>query len=312
MSGSGKQRERIIFFGTSEICLPFLETLVIEFDLALIITQPDRRGGRKNQLIKPAVKTFAASNKIDYIQPETLDDSVRQKIANISPLIGIVIAYGQLIPKSIFQIPEWNCINVHFSKLPAYRGAAPVQRAIEAGDRQSAISIFEISRRMDAGKIWHIEPFEMEPDDRTPDVWQKMASAGAPVLIQTIRNIIEGRIEKIRQNHDEASFAAPIKKAEGKLDWNREARQIFNKYRAFFPWPGIFFRMAGKQFKVLELEPTELRHDKAVGQVLTLDRDGLYVSCGNHSVLKITLIQPEGKKAMTPYAYSVGNKIILE
>jgi len=300
---------KIIFYGTSAICIPFLKNLIKNFKIELIITQPDKKGGRKNKTIIPPVKLFAIENKIDYIQPEKLDKNVEEIISRLSPDIAIVIAYGQLIPKNIYQIPKFNTINVHFSLLPKYRGAAPVQRAIENGETKTGISIFSISKKMDAGQIWYKESFIIEPDDTTQILWDKLSNFATPILTSTILNIFNGIIIKEKQNHLEATYAPPIEKSEGEINWNMSANTIYNKLRAFFPWPGIFFRMNNKKFRITEAKVALIKHSLDIGKIVKLDKSGLYIACANKSVLKIKTFQPEGKKPMTPHSYSVGNEI---
>jgi len=302
---------RVVFFGTADICIPFLNELCKHFSLDLIVTQPDRRGGRKNKLIISPVKEFAIENNIRYIQPEILDEKVQKTIERLNPDIAVVIAYGKFIPQSIYKIPKYNTINVHFSLLPEYRGAAPVQRAIENGDKKTGITIFEISKKMDAGKIWSIDEFVIESNDTTQSLWKKLSKSGAPILINTIKNIFSKNIDKQKQNHSDATYASPIYKAEGKINWKKSAEHIYNKFRAFHPWPGIFFKMNNKTVKLKDIEISEMEHKEKEGQIFKLDKSGLYITCGNNTVLRIISFQPEGKKEMTPYNYSVGNAIEL-
>jgi len=302
---------KIIFFGTSDICTPFLDGLIKKFKIELIITQPDRRGGRKNKIISSPVKQFAIENNIKYIQPEIFDIKTVEIIKEISPDIAVVIAYGKLIPTNVYQIPSFNTINVHFSLLPEYRGAAPVQRAIENGENKTGITIFEISKRMDAGKIWRTDEFMIEKDDTTRTMWNKLSNLGTPILLQTIEDILDNKIIKKRQEHSKSTYASPINKSEGKINWAKSARQIYNQFRAFEHWPGIFFIMNNKKFKFKTIAISELNHNKSSGEIIRLDKTGLFISCGNNSVLQIISFQPEGKKSMTPHIYSIGNKIDL-
>jgi methionyl-tRNA formyltransferase len=302
---------KIVFFGTAEICIPFRNELNKHFSLELIITQPDRKGGRKNKIITSPVKEFAVQNNIRYIQPEDLNDDVKKQIARIKPAIAIVIAYGKFIPRNIYTIPKYNTINVHFSLLPEYRGAAPVQRAIANGDTKTGITIFEISKKMDAGRIWSINEFSIERKDTTESLWKKLSEYGAHILIKTIKNIFNKSIDKQRQNHANATYASPIYKSEGEIDWADNAKHIYNKFRAFYPWPGIFFKMNNRIIKLKDVEISKLIHEEKTGQILKLDKSGLYITCGDNTVLRIISFQPEGKKEMTPYNFSVGNKVEL-
>jgi len=232
----------LVFFGTPQICIPFLDILAKSHDLTLIVTQPDARGGRNRKIIVPAVKNFAIKQNIPFIQPIKLNDpAVKEKIAAADPIITVVVSYGKFIPKSIFQMPEHGTINVHFSLLPKYRGAAPVQRALEMGESETGITIFEIDRKMDTGDIWAQQRVSIPAHDTTASLLERLSQEGAPFLNRTINDIIDGRIEKHPQQHELATFAPPVTKGEGRIDWQLTARQIINKYRAFTPFPGLFF-----------------------------------------------------------------------
>ncbi len=268
---------RIIFFGTSDICNPFLYGLTENFTIELIITQPDRRGGRKNKIISSPVKQFAIENNISYIQPETFDIKTIEIIKKISPDIAVVIAYGKLIPTNIYQIPSFNTINVHFSLLPEYRGAAPVQRAIENGENKTGITIFEISKKMDAGKIWSSDECMIGKDDTTQTMWNKLSNLGTPILLKTIKDILDNKIIKRRQEHSKSTYANPINKLEGKINWEKSARQIYNQFRAFEQWPGVFFIMNKKKFKFKTIEISELKLKKNSGEIIKLDKKGLFI-----------------------------------
>ena len=306
------KKDNLIFLGTAEICLPFLELLKEHFNISLIITQPDTMGGRnRKQKIIPASKTFALANNIEVIQPETLnDDTLVEKIKPIEPFIGIVIAYGKLIPGSLFMIPQYGTVNVHFSLLPYYRGAVPVQRALENGDTKTGITIFEIAKKMDAGDIWAQKEIDILPADTTGALWERMSQEGAPFLIDTINKIIDKKIHKYPQDHEKGTEAPMVRKEEGIIDWkNLTAQQIYNKFRAFTPWPGICFCSKGKTFKMTKVRVSALTHDKQPGDILSWDKQGLKVGCSQGTVLEVLELQPPGKKTMTPYCYCMGNEL---
>lgn len=305
-----KHKPAILFFGTSAICLPFLEGLLQEYTLPLIITQPDSVGGRNRQAIVPAVKSFALEHHIPFLQPQSLkEESIATAIATIQPQLAVVIAYGQLIPKAIFKLPPCGTVNVHFSILPAYRGAAPVQRALENGDRQSGITIFEIASRLDAGPIWAQKEIDILPEDTTPSLWERLSTIGAPFLNETIHGILAGQLQKIPQDHCRATLAPPILKEEGTVQWNLTAQQLVNKYRAFTPWPGLNCEIKCKWFKLTHVKVSPLTHHQQPGDVLSMDKNALNVCCGQGTVLEILEFQPMGKKAMSPYCYCRGNQL---
>ncbi len=304
-------KSKVIFFGTPGICIPFLELLVQHFNIPLIITQPDSVGGRNlKSVIIPAAKTFAMEHGIETLQPEILsDDSLVEKISRLEPFIGVAISYGKMIPGRIFRLPVLGCVNVHFSLLPYYRGAAPVQRAIENGECRTGITIFDIVRKMDAGDTWAQKEIDTLPDDTTETLWKRMSREGAPFLIDTLMNIKEGKISRLPQDHEKATYAPTVRKEEGAVDWNLTAGKIFNKLRAFTPWPGIYFCCQGKSFKVTEARVSPLSHQQQPGMVLSRDKQSLRVCCGNGSVLEIFQLQPPGKKPMSPYCYCMGNEL---
>ena len=302
---------KLVFFGTPEICLPFLELLHAHFTIALIVTQPDTMAGRnRKKLLVPAAKTFALEKNIEVIQPDSLkDDSLVEKLTRLEPFISVVISYGKIIPGRIFKIPKFGTINVHFSLLPYYRGAAPVQRAIADGQSKTGITIFEIVKKMDAGDIWAMKEMDIAPDDTTGTLWDRMSREGAPFLIDTIKKITSGQLQKYPQDHDRATFAPIVQKEEGSIDWNLTAPQIYNKFRAFTPWPGIFFCMKEKSFKLTKVKVSGESHEKKPGHVLTWDKISLKVCCGQGTVLEVFELQPQGKNPMAPYCYCMGNEL---
>jgi len=303
--------DNLIFFGTPDICIPFLDLLYSNFNISLIITQQDTMAGRnRKKKIIPAAKTFALEKNIEAIQPDSLkNNSLVEKLSQLNPSIGVVISYGKIIPKRIFKIPNHGTINVHFSLLPHYRGAAPVQRALENGESKTGITIFEIVKKMDAGDIWAKKEIDILPQDTTGSLWERMSRDGAPFLIDTINKIIGGEIQKSPQNHENATYAPIVRKEEGSINWNLTARQIFNKFRAFSPWPGIFFCFQGKSFKLTDVNVSNQTHNQNPGDVLSWDKKSLNVCCGDGTVLEVFELQPQGKNPMTPYCYCMGNQL---
>ncbi|MDQ1354329.1 MAG: Methionyl-tRNA formyltransferase [Acidobacteriota bacterium] len=302
---------KLVFFGTSDICIPFLEMLRDNFQLQLIVTQPDAIGGRNRKTpIIPPVKTFALENNIPMEQPEVLkDERLLDKIKALEPVLGVVIAYGKFIPASLFQIPTYRMVNVHFSLLPSYRGAAPVQRAIENGDTLTGITIFEIVKKMDAGPIWAEKQFPISPGDTTELLWKMLSLQGAGFLKETIMGILEGKLRQYPQDESKATVAPPVRKEESHVDWHLTAQQIINKARAFTPWPGVCCGVEEQRFLLRKLKLSGLSHDKEPGQVLTMDKESLKVCCGEGTVLEVLELQPPGKKPMSPFCYCLGNRL---
>ncbi len=306
----------IVYFGTSEAGIPFLQELKKDFTLKLIITQPDAVGGRCRQTICPPMKSFAELHHLPLEQPEKLNNpGLQEKIRLARPDIGVVIGYGKFLPERLYTMPEFNTVNVHFSLLPRYRGAAPVQRALEAGETRTGITIFEIDKQMDTGPLWALQEFDILPEDTSETLMERLSREGAPFLKETIHHILNGSINKQPQDHSQASYAPPLQKQEGRVDWNLTAWQIYNKYRAFTPWPGLFFLMNGKTMKIKKTSlpgangrGTIAGREKP-GKIIELNRNRLEVCCGNQTILAIEEFQPQGKKTMTPYCFSLGNPL---
>ena len=299
----------LVFFGTAAIGLPILKELNKNLALKLIVTQPDTRGGRNRQWIVPAVKQFAVENRLPFLQPPDLrEPELELAMRRIAPDIAVVVAYGQFIPRDIRSLPRCHTINVHFSLLPAYRGAAPVQRAIQNGENRSGITIFELSGRMDAGPIWAREEVAIRADDTTASYQQRLGERAAPFLRQTLERIFAGTIRATPQDESQATQAPPLKKEEGQVSWLLPARRLHDHLRAFTPWPGLFFRLGGQQVKILSALAAQGSHSGHPGDVLDLSASAMQIACGLGTVLEITSIQPEGRKAMSPWQYSLGNR----
>ena len=304
-------RGNTIFYGTAAAGLPFLEYLTRHTNLKLVVTQPDARGGRKRQILEPPVKTFAREHSIPCVQPEVLrceefEDHVREAEADLA----VVIAYGRYISRSIARIPRCGTINVHFSLLPHWRGAAPVQRALEAGETVSGVTIFEIRPRMDAGPVWSSRSLDVDPDETAPQLFDRLSAMGTDLLAETLPRILEGTRVPEPQDHEAATQAAPLRKEEGRIDWNLSARTLYNRWRGFQPWPGIFFEMSDRTVQVLECVPfTEEPTSSPPGTVLEITDTGMRVACGANDVLQLNRIQPQCKRPMTPHCFSMGNKV---
>jgi methionyl-tRNA formyltransferase len=299
----------LVFFGTAAIGLPIIKDLSKHFSLRLVVTQPDRPGGRNRQLIAPPIKQFALENRLPLLQPPDLrEPELELAMRRIAPAIAVVVAYGQFIPKEIRTLPRHQTVNVHFSLLPAYRGAAPVQRAIQNGESRSGITIFEISGRMDAGPVWAQEEVAIRPDDTTATYQQRLGERAAPFLRQTLEQIFSGAIHALPQDDSRATQAPPLEKSEGRTNWQLPAKRLYDCLRAFTPWPGLFFHLEERLVKIVAAQISHKAHQSPAGTIVSLSPQGLQVACGLGTVLEITTIQPEGKKAMSPWQFSLGNR----
>ena len=299
----------LVFYGTAAVGLPIIRDLNRNFRLRLVVTQPDGRGGRHRQLIVPPIKRFAVENRLPLLQPPDMrEPELELALRRIEPDIAVVVAYGQFIPREIRDLPRHRTVNVHFSLLPAYRGAAPVQRAIQNGESRSGITIFEINGRMDAGPVWAREEIAIRPDDTTATYQQRLGERAAPFLRQTLERIFAGTIAQTPQDDSQASQAPPLDKKEGRVNWQLPAQRLYDHLRAFTPWPGLYFHLDSHLVKILGAGVSQRVHGVRAGGILELTPQGLQVACGLGTVLAITLIQPEGKKAMSPWQYSLGHR----
>lgn len=301
---------RIVFFGSSEICLEYLENLQSHFTIPLIITTPDQRGGRARKLLCPPVKKFAGTHHIPLLQPRGLrSPDIRRQISQYRADIAVVISYGKLIPRRMIQLFPFRMLNVHYSLLPAYRGAAPVQRAILNGETRTGVTIFEINPRMDAGDIYTQKPLSISSDDTSRSVFQSLCRISQSLLIDTIQNILQNSLKPTPQDHSLATYAPRIHKEEGYIDWNEDAGSIYNRFRAFTPWPSVSCQIRNRRFKLIDIIPSDTHHDKDPGTIIHLSVEGLLVACGNRSSLLILSFQPPGKKPMPPLSYNCGNPL---
>lgn len=301
----------LIFFGTPAFCLPFLEELAGEFRLSLIITQPDRPCGRRLKLTPPAVKTYALEKSIPFRQPDKLsaEGPLADELRALKPELGVVLSYGRIIPRGLFSLPARGTVNLHFSLLPELRGAAPVQRAIEKGLTRTGLTVFAIEEQLDSGPIWKQLELEICPDETSADFMRRILPQAASFLCYSVREIISGRALSRPQDHRAASTAPRLEKEEGLVDWSLPALVLYNRWRAFYPWPGLYFSLYGRTVQLLRVKPAEKRHGLQPGTVIGLDQETMRVACGADSLLEISSLQPAGKKAMSAHAFSLGNPL---
>ena len=276
--------------GTPEFAVPALEAVAREHEVALVIAQPDRPAGRGMKLHKPPVVVRAEELGLPVAQPAKIrTDEFLDSIAALKPDAGVVIAYGRILPKRLLDIPKHGFINVHASLLPKYRGAAPIQRAIEAGETETGVTIMRVDEELDHGPMLGIETIDIGPDERLPSVAKRLAEAGGDALLRVLAQLGRGAAVDREQNHARATHAAKIEKAEGRITFDESAATIYNRFRAFDPWPGIFFESQGEAIKVTDMRPVEMRGDART--VLAID-DGVTVSTGDQAVRLLELQRP--------------------
>lgn len=303
---------KLVFFGSPPAAVHSLKKIIEKGHLvALVITQPDRPAGRGKKTTFSPVKKFSLEHNIPVYQPEKIrkDPVVLEKIKDIDPELNVVVAYGQIIPKSVIDTPKFNSINLHFSLLPKYRGASPVQWAVLNGEQKTGVTIFELNEKMDEGDILAKQEVQIFPREYAYELEGRLAEIGAEFLCQTIDKI--ERLPHEKQDHLKATYAPKIKKEQGRIDWNQDAGWVDRKVRAFTPWPSAFSYLDGKRIKILKGrdKPRKIP-DITLGEVLCVKKEGIEVGCGQGSVYLIEELQPEGKKAMSAHAFTLGEKVI--
>ncbi len=289
----------IVFAGTPEFAASVLDALLqTPHQLRLVLTQPDREAGRGRKLRPSPVKERALQAGLPVLQPQTLRDAaVQQQLRDLRADLMVVVAYGLILPPAVLQAFPLGCINVHASLLPRWRGAAPIQRAIAAGDSRSGITIMQMDRGLDTGDMLAVEDCEISPQDNAQTLHDRLAAIGASLLCATLTQLQAGNIEPRRQDDALATYADKIDKEDGRIDWRQPAAAIALQVRAFNPWPGAFCQFAGQQVKVWEAQAVTGGGKAAPGTVVAMDRDGMDVASGE-GLLRITRLQLPGGKAM--------------
>ena len=284
--------------GTPPFSVPILEMLAENYEVQAVVTQPDRPVGRKRVLTPPAVKVAAEKLNIPVLQPEKLSDSEELKrVLDLQPDLVVTAAFGQLLPKELLEAPRLGCINVHASLLPAYRGGAPIHQAVIDGAKETGITIMYMAEKLDAGDIISQRAIPIQHDDYTGKLFDDLSLVGRDLLKETMPSIIDGTNERIPQNEDEVTYAWNISREDERIDWAKGGEAIRNHIRGLHPWPTAYTTFDGERVKVWWAELEEGR-EGTPGEILEIREDGVIVASSDTTALRLTDIQPAGKRRM--------------
>ena len=288
---------KIIFAGTPDFAATHLQALISQHEVVAVYTQPDRPAGRGKKLNASPVKLLAEQNNLPIHQPQSLKDPEQQTIlANLQADIMVVVAYGLILPQVVLDAPRLGCINVHGSILPRWRGAAPIQRAVEAGDKETGVTIMQMDAGLDTGAMLTITRCPIEPSETSGSLYDKLAALGAPALLSTLDKLKAGTAVAVAQDNGQSTYAKKIDKAEALIDWSQPAIIIDQRIRAFSPFPAAYTEIEGLRVKIWAAQ-TSTQQLGTSGEIVAADDNGLLVGCGQGSLL-LTEIQLAGKSRM--------------
>jgi len=302
---------RIIFMGTPDFSVPTLEALVAsEHEVAAVVTQPDKPKGRGKEIHMSPVKECALKHNIPVYQPvRARDEAFVEEMRTLKPDAMVVIAFGQILPKSLLDLPKYGCVNIHASLLPKYRGAAPIQWAVINGDEETGITTMMMDVEMDTGDMLEKTVVKLNPDETGGSLFDRLSLLGGDLILSTLSKLEKGEITPQPQDHAQATYVKKISKSMGDIDWTMDAVSIERLVRGLNPWPSAFTRWNGKMLKIWEAKVLPNLETKApCGSVISASDEGLKIQTGN-GVLCVTSLQLEGKKRMDTAAFLRGYQV---
>ncbi len=302
---------KVVYMGTPEFAVSALKAIIENgHDVVAVVTQPDKAKGRSKALVPTPVKAVAGENNIPVYQPEKVKDEAMVTILKeLAPEVIVVAAYGQILPESILNIPAYGCINIHASLLPKYRGAAPIEWAIINGEKVTGVTTMYMEKGLDTGDMIEKAEVEIEPCDTGKTLHDKLAAAGAKLILSTLTALYEGTATRTKQNDDESCYASMLNKELGNIDFTKSAEEIERLIRGLFPWPCAYTKIMDKTVKLFEAQV--VKQDVSgfkVGEIIDVTKKSFKIVCGSDA-LAIKRLQPEGKKEMDVAAYLNGNKL---
>lgn len=302
---------RIVFMGTPDFAVPALRMLVTEgYQVVGVITQPDRRKGRKKEVNAPPVKVVAQELGLPVFQPEKLrEQSALQEILALKPDLVVTAAYGQLLPNALLETPTYHCVNIHASLLPRYRGGAPIHWAIVNGEKETGITLMYMAERLDAGDILLQSAIPITDQDDVGTLYERLSYVGAEALQKLLPTLLHGKVTAKPQDETMATYAPNVQREDEKISWSSPAREIFNHVRGFSPWPGTYTEWRSKKLKIWQTSLLSENHiEQPPGTILHVSEKGICVAT-QMGVIQIEVLQPAGKKKMTAADFIRGHQL---
>ena len=304
---------RVVFLGSGAFAVPSLAALLdAGHDVAAVVTQPDREKGRGRALAATPAKVLAEQRGVPVLQPRRIKEPAAiDELRALHPDVQVVVAYGQILPRAVIDIPRLGTVNVHSSLLPRYRGAAPIHWAVVNGERETGVTTMLIDEGLDTGPTLLARATPIGPEETAPELEARLGPLGAEVLLETLEGLERGTLQPKPQDHAHATLAPILKKEDGRIDWTRGAEEIAQRVRGLLPWPGTVTTAAGADLKILRarVEPTTTATDAPPGTVLAVDREGLVVAAGEGTRLRLLDVQPESRRPMSAAAFAAGARL---
>jgi methionyl-tRNA formyltransferase len=309
---------KIIFCGTPAFALPSLRELLAQpdFKVAGVVTQPDRPRGRGKELATSPVKDAAVAAGIAVYQPLKIrTEEAYEYFGSAAPDVVVIIAYGQIIPARLITIPRLGWINLHGSLLPKYRGAAPIHWAIASGETRTGLTTMRIDAGLDTGPTLLKYKTEIPPDETAPELYARLAEAGAPLIVETLRGLVSGTITPTAQNNSQATLAPPLKKEDSRINWSLSAQKIYNRIRGFQPWPGAFTTFRAKQCAIWgKPAPTQsavvpAQDGRETPGTINANGGEVYIACGEETALHLEFVQIEGRNKISSREFANGARL---
>lgn len=301
---------KVIFMGTPDFSVKALESIInAGHEVVAVVTQPDKKKGRGNQVQYPPVKETALQHGLDVYQPERVrNEEFVEFLRSLNADIIVVSAFGQILPKSILEMTKYGCINIHASLLPKYRGAAPIQWSIIDGEEKTGVTIQQMNEGIDTGDILEAEEVKIDVKETGGSLFDKLAETGAGLIVRTMEHIEQGKVNPVKQDDSKSNYAKMLTKELGNIDFSKSAESIERLIRGLTPWPSAYTKLYGKTLKIWDADVSDKEYEGVAGEIVDVDRQAVYVKTGEKTLV-INELQLEGKKRMSTQSFLLGFNI---